>query len=154
MNGSQSRIDCRMILRNKLILWSAPLLITLIPWFSVELVPEWRLQVVDQTGDVVSDEMIRQTWKDYSLEFWTTSGHEETKTTDKNGFVTFSARSIRVSLVEVIASSIRDTVARMNPHSSYGTSSTVFCVNRINCEAYFRQGEQLPESIVIGDSNK
>lgn len=139
---------------NKLVLVIVLAAVLLMPLFSIQMVPEWRLQVLDQDGVPVQNEMIRQTWKDYSLEFWTLSGHEETTITDTNGYVIFPPRSIRVSVLEILASKFRDIIARLNPHSSFGPASSVFCVNRINCEAYFRNGEQPPSSVVVGSPSR
>jgi hypothetical protein len=57
--------------------------------------PEWNLRVVDDAGAPVHEINVTEHWQDYMLE---TEGHEEVRTTDRDGRVSFGRRNFRASL--------------------------------------------------------
>jgi hypothetical protein len=63
-------------------------------WYPYESgsVPEWKLQVVDQTGQAVAGAQINQEWLD-PIDDGIVSG--DSRTTDRNGFVLFPKRVLR-----------------------------------------------------------
>jgi hypothetical protein len=63
--------------------------------FQSTTVPEWNLRVVDDGGAPVREINVTEHWQDYMLE---TEGHEEARTTDQDGRVTFGPRNLRASL--------------------------------------------------------
>src|SRR4029453_18300713 len=63
--------------------------------FETTTVPHWNLRVVDDAGAPVREINVTEHWQDYLLE---TEGHEEAKTTNQDGLVSFEARAIRASV--------------------------------------------------------
>src|SRR5438552_8575477 len=101
-------------------------LLVFAPVFAVNVVPEWSVRLIDEKGQAIANARIDQWWKDYSYEFWTVEQHnDETLSSDEEGIVTFPARDIRVSAFQFVAAIIRDVVASINRHSSYGPYSHV-----------------------------
>ena len=90
--------------------------------FKTTLVPEQRVLVV--TGDMhpISSILVRQIWRDYSLE---TRGHEEDLPTDVNGRITFPTRTIRASLLMRIFGPLRSVLGQ-GVHASFGVHTDMF----------------------------
>jgi hypothetical protein len=63
--------------------------------FETTTVPQWNLRIVDDAGAPVREINVTAHWQNYLLE---TSGHEEAKTTNQDGLVSFGERSIRASI--------------------------------------------------------
>jgi hypothetical protein len=81
----------------KVALGSALLLILLILLFPFQttVVPEWSFRVIDDLGAPVAGVTVTEHWQHYWIE---NEGHEEVKTTDAAGNVSFPARTVRASL--------------------------------------------------------
>ena len=121
-----------------------------IPVFTVNVAPEWSLRLIGEDGQPVPNARVDQSWKDYSLEFWTVEQHvDHSVTSDADGFVTFPVRNIQVSPFEIIAAKIRDVVVSINPHSGYGPHSHALCRGKLICSASYRPGEDLPKVVVV-----
>jgi hypothetical protein len=80
------------------------LFVTFLYPFQSTTLPEWNLRVVDDAGAPVHGINVTEHWQDYMLE---TEGHEEVRTTDQDGRVSFDARVLRASLT-------RRLIARMS----------------------------------------
>jgi hypothetical protein len=78
------------------------LLIFLYP-FETTTVPQWNLRIVDDAGAAVREINVTEHWQNYLLE---TGGHEEAKTTNEDGLVSFDARGIRASVIRRLFSRI------------------------------------------------
>ena len=78
------------------------LIIFLYP-FETTTVPRWNLRIVDDAGAAVPEINVTEHWQNYLLE---TDGHEEAKTTNQDGLVSFDERSIRASLARRLFSRI------------------------------------------------
>ena len=78
------------------------LIIFLYP-FETTTVPQWSLRIVDDAGAAVPEINVTEHWQNYLLE---TGGHEEAKTTNQDGLVSFDERSIRASLARRLFSRI------------------------------------------------
>lgn len=61
-----------------------------------EIVPAWKVQVVDAYGAPLPHTFVRQNWQDYSVES-VGFGHKADSETDENGFVSFPERVGRAS---------------------------------------------------------
>lgn len=72
------------------------ILIALYP-FQSQVVPAWRVQVVDEAGKPVPGMAVLYTWRHYGIEW---SGDEEHTTTDAQGYVSFPPRTTRASLAQ------------------------------------------------------
>ncbi len=59
-------------------------------------VPEWRIRVVNEKGELMSNIAVIQRWRDGSLEWG--SEHTNTLYSDSNGYVTFPARTVDASV--------------------------------------------------------
>ena len=71
------------------------LLVTFLYPFQSTTSPEWKLRVVDDAGAPVREINVTEHWQDYLLE---SEGHEEMRTTDQDGRVSFGQRNLRASL--------------------------------------------------------
>lgn len=70
--------------------------------FNTTLVPEWRVQVVDENGNPYKGKLVRQSCYNYTLGVSPCSGADNSaKLTDENGYVTFPERKINMSLFSV-----------------------------------------------------
>src|SRR3989442_6403937 len=58
--------------------------------------PAWTIRIVDTAGNPLSGAFVRQVWKDYSVE---SASHEQDVHTDENGYVRFSERTVKSSLL-------------------------------------------------------
>ncbi len=82
-NDSQRK---RLLSRRPLVLLGCLALVLIIP-FPTEVVPEWRIRIVDEAGKPFAEKFVRQGWAHYSLEFC--CGDTEDRWTDGNGYVVF-----------------------------------------------------------------
>lgn len=80
------------------------LLVTFLYPFQSTTLPEWNLRVVDDAGVPVQEINVTEHWQDYMLE---AEGHEEVRTTNQDGRVSFGQRNLRASLT-------RRLLARIN----------------------------------------
>jgi hypothetical protein len=71
--------------------------------FETTTVPQWNLRIVDDAGAPVPEINVTEHWQNYLLE---TAGHEEAKTTNQDGLVSFDERSIRASVARRLFSRI------------------------------------------------
>jgi hypothetical protein len=88
---------------------AAIFLVTFLYPFETTTVPQWNLRIVDDAGAPVREINVTQHWQNYLLE---TDGHEETKTTNQDGLVSFDERSIRASVA-------RRLFSRMSKFGNY-----------------------------------
>ena len=141
------RLDKRTLRR----LW-LPLLIVAIALvypFQSTIVPAWYLRVVDDTGLAVAGIKVTEHWQHNSLE---STGHEDFKTTDQDGRVSFPARPIRSSLVARALGPLLKTFKEGNRALLGPYASVVVWGNR-NYDtgiAIYKPGEVPIGEIVIG----
>ena len=124
-------------------------ILLLFPFVEVIVVPNWRLQVVNEKGVSLSDELMIQGWRDYSIEFWFSDTHTEKKSTDKNGYVNFPERTIRVSIAQLALSELWDFTSKEIPHTSQGKHSYIVCAKIVKCQASYSEGDELPKVIIV-----
>ena len=82
---------------------SAIFLVTFLYPFETTTLPQWNLRIVDDAGAPVREINVTEHWQNYLLE---TGGHEEAKTTNQDGLVSFDERSIRASVARRLFSRI------------------------------------------------
>lgn len=113
--------------------------------FESEVVPAWRLRVVDENGRAVADQEAQQSWIDHALD--TTGWHEQARTTDANGYVAFPHRTVRASLLRRVAM----PVINLLTHGGVGAAASVRVYNSAGDAASvaYKQGATLPELIVL-----
>jgi hypothetical protein len=76
----------------------APLALFLVTFFypfQTTIVPQWNLRVVDGSSAPIREINVTEHWQHYLLE---SDGHEEARTTNQDGQVSFVARTIRASV--------------------------------------------------------
>ncbi len=82
-------------MRKKLVILPifALVLVGLYP-MKTNVAPEWTIQTVNEKGKPVPNVPLKQTWKDYWVEW---EGHDGETATNQDGYATFPPRSIRVT---------------------------------------------------------
>jgi hypothetical protein len=108
--------------RKRVIVILVLLAVLLLYPFKKTLVPEKRVLVVTNDMHPVSNALVRQSWKDYSLE---AEGHEEDLRSDVNGRITFPTRTIRAPLLVRIFGPLVSIVGQ-GVHSSFGVHTDIF----------------------------
>ncbi len=118
-----------------------------IPFYPVTVVPEWEIIFSNKDGTKASIVRMAQTWQDYSLG----SGEniEKNLMSDSEGYTKLPARQIRVSVFQIIYSRIRDVVASINPHASFGSDSAVFCDIPHKCVVAYKADNEKPQRFVL-----
>ncbi|MDQ6654121.1 MAG: hypothetical protein M3Y84_15450 [Acidobacteriota bacterium] len=123
------------------------LLLTALRWpFETTVVPEWKLRVVDQTGQRMRGNRVRESWCHYTLE---TQCHEEELLSDGAGYVQFPRRAIRTNLITLAARFLARVV---NVHSSFGPSASVYYLGDyrlVSDEPWYAPGRPLATEIVV-----
>ncbi|MEP6569891.1 MAG: hypothetical protein ABJC10_08965 [Acidobacteriota bacterium] len=99
----------------------ALVLLTLLYPFQSVTVPQWTLKVIDNGGTPVGDINVTEHWQDYVLE---AEGHEEAKTTNQNGLVSFDPRKVRASVV-------RRLLARISKFGSHDAQGRAVCYGAV-----------------------
>ena len=90
--------------------------------FKTTVVPETRVLVVTDDMHPVKDALVRQSWKNYSLEH---QGHEQDLLTDAHGRITFPTRTIRAPLIWRILGPVA-SIAGQGVHASFGVHTDMF----------------------------
>lgn len=113
--------------------------------FESEVVPAWRLRVVDENGNGVGDQEARQSWIEHALD--TTGWHEEKRSTDAEGYVTFPRRTVRASLWRRIMMPALNLLS----HGGVGAASGVSVYNSAGdgTSVRYSHGATPPEQIVL-----
>jgi hypothetical protein len=115
--------------------------------FKTTVVPEWRIKVVDETGQPFAGARVSQSWYHYS--YGVSDG--EDRYADQNGYVTFPERTFRAPLLYRI---LRSALAHLLTlaHGSTGVQSYVWAVTPKRSSEFFdyKPGEPLPKEIVLG----
>jgi hypothetical protein len=92
--------------------------------FESTVVPTWRLQVVDVSGNVCQNMRVTESWGHYSLylEGWLGS---DDRITDMNGYVEFPERTTRANLLRrMVVPVIAHVLVIM--HGSVGATGSVY----------------------------
>ena len=128
-------------------IFSVGLLVLILVYpFDITVVPEWKLRVVDQTGQPLRGNRVRESWCHYTLE---TRCHEEELTSDSDGYIRFPRRAIRANFVTWAAKFL---VRLVNVHSSFGPSASVFYLgdySLVSEEPWYEPGRRLATEIVV-----
>ncbi len=121
----------------------------ILPIFEETVVPEWKIQFVDENGKAVQNQRVQQTWKDYSIQWFFSMDGIDITMTDMDGYVVLPERNIRVSLFDLLVGWLWEVSPRINPHTGYGKSSFVLCRDKANCHASYQEGKALPNRVVV-----
>jgi hypothetical protein len=123
--------------------------IAILPLLEVTVVPEWQIQFVDENENAVQNARVIQVWKDYSIQWFLNMEGTDTIMTDSNGFIVFPERNIRVSLLGLLIGWLWEVSPSINPHTSYGKHSYVICQDKISCTAFYSEGKDLPNHVIV-----
>lgn len=133
----------------KIIILIIPAAALFVPFYTATVVPKWELLFVNKDGTPALSIRIEQTWKDYSLGWVFGEGGEEELETDSNGYLKLPERQIRVSIFQILGSKIRDAVMSINPHASFGPSTTVICQGTEKCVVKYKGDIEKPQRVVL-----
>jgi hypothetical protein len=99
-----------------LVTWAliACLVVLLAYPFDTTVVPEWKIRIVDETSKPVPNVVVREQWRNHSVEF---HGHHEDRKTDSEGYVSFPRRTVRAPLIFRVAGR---AVVALNVHGESG----------------------------------
>lgn len=93
----------------------------LIPYQTV-LAPEWRVQVIDNSGKPYVGQKVRQFCSDYTLDINLCTDRSAAQFTDQNGYVIFPERTYSSSTVVRLLATLKKSIFRYLAHGSVGTS--------------------------------
>jgi hypothetical protein len=115
-----------------------------------EIVPSWRVRVVVENGNPVSGALVRESWRNYSIE---SEGHEEDSMSDDSGYVVFPARYVRSSILKRGVAFVSNLDQGI--HASFGTQAYLLAwFGNLDGETHYRRGEPVPETIVLRPKNR
>lgn len=113
--------------------------------FDTTVVPEWRIRVVDEPTKPATGIIVREQWRNHSVEF---HGHYEDRMTDSEGYVYFPRRTARASLIFRV---VGRAVVALNVHGESGpTASTLVLGSYLtSSDSDYSPEKPLPEVIVV-----
>ncbi len=91
-----------------------------LPIIPVDVVPEVTLKVINENNQLMTGIKIVQGWQHWTFE---SEDHRDEKTSDANGSVTFSEKSIKVSVFKFLFWRLMEIVMKINPHAGFGPST-------------------------------
>lgn len=122
--------------------------------FPTEMIPEWKMLVVDNKNKPLSNVRTEQNWKNYT--FFATQGYDS-KCTNSKGKVVYPSRYLWAGTLSRIVSPLWANVMTL-AHGGTGTSAHIvladphyssdFIYWREREKIYSREREPLPEKIV------
>lgn len=113
--------------------------------FDTTVVPEWKIRIVDATSKPVPNVTVREQWRNHSVEF---HGHNDDRTTDSDGYVSFPRRTVRASL---IFRGIGWAVAHLNVHGESGPKASALVLGDYltSSDPDYSPEKPSPEVIVV-----
>lgn len=135
----------------KRILWMLGfcLIILIFIPFETVTIPEWRIRIVNDSGNPIPGVVLRQHWNNYSFDFSAVDVKEEDKISDSSGYVTFPARTDRASVFFRIIAYLLDVVKIGIVHSSTGIHATVLSPDYSDSSVSYDGSGPLPDTLVI-----
>jgi len=119
------------------------LVVLLFIHFETTVVPEWRIRVVDENRSPLAEVRVSQDWQDPYAE---SESHTDDRSSDSDGFVTFSQRSVRANLAMRLLHTVASVI---NPHERAGASSYLIVTSPGEGHADYLPGRPLPEILVV-----
>ncbi len=122
------------------------LLVLLLYPFEVTSVPEWKLRVVDQTGQSLRGNRVSQSWCHYTFE---NQSHEAELFSDSDGYVIFPRRTVRGNLITWAG---KHLLGLVKVHSSVGPSAWVSYrgdYRQASDMIWYQPGRPLASEIVV-----
>jgi hypothetical protein len=125
------------------------LTIFLIP-FETTLVPEWKIRVVDENGNPYLGKLIGQVCHSYTLGVSPCSeANDIAQVTDRDGYVIFPERKIKLSLLSRIIRSVFNFVMLI-AHGSFGIDVYLHSSGPHGYKTVkYVSGEPLPDKFIL-----
>jgi hypothetical protein len=113
--------------------------------FETMVVPEWKIRIVDAMSKPVPNIVVSEQWRNHSVEF---HGHNEERTTDSEGYVSFPRRTVRASLMFRVVGS---TLATLNVHGESGPKASTLVLGSYltSSDSDYSPDKPSPEVIVV-----
>jgi hypothetical protein len=115
--------------------------------FKSTVVPTWKIQVVDQQGRPYTNLRVRQAWKHYSLELEVGENIDD-RWTDRDGYVEFPERTIKLSLLSRTFRMILTSVRTLF-HGSTGISADIAATGPLGYKSVEYIPSKPPEKLVL-----
>ena len=136
------------IRKNKrLVTWTliACLAVLLAYPFDTTVVPEWKIRIVDETSKPVPNIVVREQWRNHSVEF---HGHNEDRMTNSEGSVSFPRRTVRASLIFRV---VGRAVVALNVHGESGPKASTLVLGPYltSSDPDYSPEKPSPEVIVV-----
>jgi hypothetical protein len=115
--------------------------------FKGTVVPLWRIQVVDASGNPISNMPVAQEWQNHSTE---QEDHWDESITDEDGYVTFPERLERASLGQRMIVAVGN--APWIVHASWGPHSFILVLagpDYLNDVASYHGSQPPPSRVVL-----
>ncbi len=97
------------------------IILLFLPIVPVQVVPEVTLKVIDTEGNPMPNLEIIQYWQHWTFE---SQSHIDEVRADRKGYVTFSEKKIRISLLSLFVSKVlENTIGLIAVHSGSGPHS-------------------------------
>lgn len=136
----------------KIIIIAIALLLTFLAFIPFEtiLVPEWHIRVEDENGNPYIGKLVGQTCENYTLGVSPCAEAEDVgRYTDSEGFVTFPARKIKLSLVSRTFRSIFN-YAKLIAHGSVGIDVYVHASGPTGYMVLkYEHGKAVPQKLIL-----
>lgn len=116
--------------------------------FESNIVPTWRVQIVDVDGRACNQMRVNQSWAHYSL-YLDGDFHIDNRLSDGNGYVEFPARTTRAALPRRVVVPVIAHVLVI-AHGSVGADSAV-SASGIQDVAWlsYKSGKELPNKMKV-----
>jgi hypothetical protein len=119
--------------------------------FETVVVPEWKIQILDESGNSIRDVPVSESWSDYSVE---SHDHTEGLSTSADGYVTFPRRTVKANLLVRIA---KKALIVIVPHQGEGHPTAYILVlgyfKPVTDEPYYVPGRPLARQIIVRRPN-
>lgn len=131
--------------RKKILLALSLVLVVLVIYpFESTVVPQWKIRLVDESGNSVVGVGVNEGWRHYSVEI---RRHEESLITDDEGYVTFPRRTVRAG---VLIRAVGGMITALNPHGSSGPHAFADVMGSYSGTADYSPDKPLPTTIIVG----
>jgi hypothetical protein len=118
--------------------------------FNTTLVPEWKVQVIDENGNPYKEKLVRQFCYNDTLGTSPCSdANDSLKLTDENGYVVFPERKINMSLLFRLVRPVLNFVM-LFAHGGYGVEIYLDSTSPQGRKTLkYVSGEPLPEKFIL-----
>ncbi|MGB7069308.1 MAG: hypothetical protein WBD22_07420 [Pyrinomonadaceae bacterium] len=122
--------------------------------FNTTLVPEWKVQVIDENGNPYKGKGVRQFCDSYTLGVSPCQDSNDfMRLTDENGYAVFPERKINMSLLFRLIRSVFNFVMQL-AHGSFGVDIYLDSTGPQDYKSLkYIPGEPLPEKFILSSES-